>query len=42
MQTRDVGAFTRIDNRGSGDVRYHGDPALMQRVNGSGELSRAD
>ena len=27
---------------GSGDVRYHGDPAVTQRVDGSGDLSRAD
>jgi len=25
----------------SGDVRYHGDPSLTQRVDGSGDLSRA-
>jgi hypothetical protein len=27
---------------GSGDVRYHGDTALTQHVDGSGELSRVD
>jgi hypothetical protein len=27
---------------GSGDVRYHGDPALTQHVDGSRELTRAD
>jgi hypothetical protein len=41
-QTRDVASFTRIDNRGSVDVRYHGNPALTQHVDGSGDLSRAD
>jgi hypothetical protein len=27
---------------GSGDVRYHGRPALTERVDGSGDLRRAD
>ena len=30
-----------IDLRGSGDVRYHGHPALTRHVDGSGDLSRA-
>jgi hypothetical protein len=31
-----------VDVDGSGDVRYDGDPALTQHVDGSGELTRAD
>ena len=31
-----------VDVDGSGDVRYHGDPALTQHVDGSGERTRAD
>jgi hypothetical protein len=31
-----------LDLDGSGDVRYRGDPALTQHVDGSGELTRAD
>jgi hypothetical protein len=30
-----------VDVDGSGDVRYHGDPALTQHVDGSGALTRA-
>jgi Putative auto-transporter adhesin, head GIN domain len=30
-----------VDVDGSGSVRYHGDPELTQRVEGSGDLSRA-
>jgi Putative auto-transporter adhesin, head GIN domain len=30
-----------VDIDGSGDVRYHGDPSLTRRTDGSGELSRA-
>jgi hypothetical protein len=39
-----VRAARRLDVAvdGSGDVRYHGDPALTKHVDGSGELSRAD
>lgn len=39
----DVDAADRLDVvvEGSGDVRYHGDPELTQRVDGSGDLSRA-
>jgi hypothetical protein len=39
----DVRAAERLDVEldGSGDVRYHGDPVLTQRVDGSGELTRA-
>src|SRR5918992_1556840 len=40
----DVRAGERLegDVDRSGDVRYHGDPALTQQVDGSGELIRAD
>jgi Putative auto-transporter adhesin, head GIN domain len=38
----DVRAVERLDIDGSGDVRYHGVPALTQHVDGSGELSLAD
>jgi len=31
-----------VDVDGSGDVRYEGDPALTQHLDGSGELTRAD
>jgi hypothetical protein len=31
-----------VDLDGSGDVRFHGDAALTQHVDGSGELTRAD
>ena len=31
-----------VEVEGSGDVRYHGDPELTQRVDGSGDLSRAE
>ena len=38
----DVRADQRLDVDGSGDVRYHGAPALTRHVDGSGDLSRAD
>jgi hypothetical protein len=39
-----VRADERLDVEvdGSGDVRYHGTPALTQHVDGSGNLSGAD
>jgi hypothetical protein len=37
-----AGERLEIDIDGSGDVRYHGEPELTQRVDGSGEVTRAD
>jgi hypothetical protein len=40
----DVRAAERLDARvdGSGDIRYHGDPAVSQQLDGSGGIDRAD
>jgi hypothetical protein len=34
-------AACSIGDDGSGDVNYHGNPEVTQRVDGSGDLSRA-
>ena len=36
------GARLDVDVDGSGDVSYYGDPAVTQRVDGSGDLTHAD
>ena len=40
----DVRAEERLDADvdGSGSIRYHGDPEVTERVDGSGDLSRAE